>query len=405
MSTEEPENKKSGATASLLAQPGNQPLPKARLVNGRMVMLAALLVVVVVAVVIFGPGNLVNLSQASGAPLSWKGSQPNTPVAPPCPVLRADPTLGVSLIDVQTRQPICERNPDGIAQPASTTKVMSAILVEQYLQTHHLSLNTAITAQPIDKQVESDAAIADLQVGHAYSVRLLLSMVSILSAADAAMTLARMVAGSRAAFLALMNQHAQALGMQHTHYTSPYGYALVSADNWQEGEATSVGNYSSAHDMATLMLEFAQYPDLVTIFGAAEYHEGDTWLYRSPGHTLPDSWIGVQSPDDPSPDPVKNLHLPFQVLAVKKGCMWCTNAIHKLSYVLLARYQQQTIAAAFLYTTQDYFNPLVGDMLPTLLWAFNQCSVPAYATYCYPPAPTPTPGPSPTPKPARQRLR
>ncbi|HLW03405.1 MAG TPA: serine hydrolase [Ktedonobacterales bacterium] len=397
MSTEQPENQENITGATLLAPPDNKPLPRARLVNGRMVMLAVLLVVVIVAGVIFGPGNLVNLSQASSAPLTWKDNQPTQAIAPPCPVLRADPTLGVSLMDVRTGQPICERNPNNIAQPASTTKVMAAILVEQYLQAHHLSLNATITVKSIDTQVESDAAIADLQVGHAYSVRLLLYMVSILSAADAVMALARMVAGTRADFLALMNQHAQALGMQHTHYTSPYGYALVSADNWQDGETTSVGNYSTAHDMATLMLEFAQYPDLVTIFGATEYHEGDTWLYRGPGHTLPDSWIGVQSPDDPSPDPVKNLHLPFQVLAVKKGCMWCTNAIHKLSYVLLARYQQQTIAATFLYTTQDYFNPLVGDMLPTLLWAFNQCSVPAYATYCYPPAPTPTPGPSPTP--------
>ncbi len=374
-----------------------KPLPRARLVNGRMMMLASLLVVIVVAVLVFGPGALVNLSQASGAPLSWRGSQSNAPAAPPCPVLRADPTLGVSLIDVQTRQPICERNPKDIAQPASTTKVMSAILVEQYLQVHHLSLDTTITAEPIDKQVEADAAIANLQVGHSYSVRTLLYMTSILSAADAVMALARFVAGTRANFLALMNQEAQKLGMQHTHYTSPYGYALISADNWQEGENTSVGNYSTAHDMATLMLEFAQYPDVITIFGATEYHDGDTWLYRSPGETLPDSWIGVQTPYDPSPDPVTNLHLPFQVLAVKKGCMWCTSSIHKLSYVMLVRFQQQTVAAAFLYTTQNYFNPLVGDMLPTLLWAFNQCSVPAYAIYCYPPAPTPTPNPSPTP--------
>jgi hypothetical protein len=317
--------------------------------------------------------------------LSFSTSSGSTTAIPPpaCPVMRSDPSFGISLIDTANGKTICERNGEGIAQPASTTKVMAALLVGQYLQTHQLRLDTMVTVQQVDTPVESDAAIANLQVGQAYSVRDLLSMTSILSAADAVMVLARFVAGSRADFLALMNQEAQTLGMPHTHYTSPYGYARTSADNWQDGENTSVGTYSSAADMARLMKAFAQFPDLLTIFGATQYQQGSISLNRAPSLTLPDSWIG--------------LHLPFQVLAVKKGCMWCQSAIHKISYVLLVQFQQQVIAAAFLYTTQNYFNPLIGDMLPTLLWAFHQCNVPAYATYCYPPAPTPTPLPSPTP--------
>lgn len=396
MSTEQPVNKKSVTQPISSNQPGNQPLPKTRLVNARTIMIAVLMVITIIAAILFGSSQPSTTSQASTAPaVTW--SQPTPSLPPVCPTLRSDPTFGVSLIDTQTRQPLCERNPDGIAQPASTTKIMAALLVEEYLQAHGLSLDTPIIAEPIDKQVEWDAAIFNLQVGHAYSVRLLLYMVSTRSAADATMALARFVAGSRSAFLALMNQRAQALGMLHTHYTSPYGYAKTPPDNWQNGENTAVGNYSSAHDMATLMLAFAQYPDLVTIFGATQYHEGGIWLYRSPVHSLPDSWVGLQAPDDPSPNAVKDLHLPFQVLAQKKGCMWCNEPSHKISYILLVRFQQQTVVAAFLYTAQNYFNPLVGDMLPTLLWAFHQCNVPAYYAYCYPPAPTPTPRPSPTP--------
>lgn len=384
-------------TTQSATPPDNQPSPGARPIKRRTIAIVILLVVAVLAGLLFGPGHPSSTSETANASLSWTQSQP-TPVAPPlCPTMRPDPTFGVSLIDTETQQPLCERNAQGIAQPASTTKVMSALLVEEYLRAHNLGLNTKIIAQQVDTEVEYDAAVAYLKVGQPYSVHLLLEMVSIRSAADATMVLARFVAGSRSAFLALMNQRAKALGMRQTHFTSPYGYAKTSSDDWQQGENTSVGNYSSAHDMATLMLQFARYPDLVTIFSATEYHEGDVWLYRAPIHSLPDSWVGLQAPDDPSPDPVQNLHLPFQVLAVKKGCMWCETALHKISYVLLVRFQQQTIAAAFLYTTQDYFNPLVGDMLPTLLWAFHQCNNSAYSLYCYPPAPTPTPGPSPTP--------
>jgi D-alanyl-D-alanine carboxypeptidase len=304
---------------------------------------------------------------------------PTTGVPPACPTLRPDPSFGVSLIDTQTGQPLCEHNPDGIAQPASTTKVMAALLTAKYLQARRLSLDTLITVQPIDKQVEWDAAVAYLQAGHSYSVRVLLYMASILSAADAVMVLARFVAGSRQGFLALMNDQARLLGMRHTHYTSPYGYASTPPDHWQQGEQASVGNYSSAHDMALMMAAFAKYPDVVTIFGASAYHQGGIWLSRSSGYVITDSWIGLSTA---AGERGKNLHLPFQVLAVKKGCMWCGESYHKLSYVMLVRFQQAVVAAAFLYTTQNYSAPSVGDMLATLLWAFHQCDQPAYSGYC-----------------------
>jgi D-alanyl-D-alanine carboxypeptidase len=288
---------------------------------------------------------------------------------PACPTLRADPTFGVSLIEVQTGQPLCEHNPEGIAQPASTTKVMSALLVGEYLQAHHLGLDTQVTVQPADLQVEPDAAVAGLRVGQHYSVRLLLAMASILSAADAVMVLARFVADSRAGFLALMNQQAQAIGMAHTHFGSPYGYARTSALNWQHGEDTSVGNYASAHDLAVLMVAFAKFPGLVAIFGLEHYVESGWVLDRRAGEVLPDFWGA--------------LSLPFQVLAVKKGCMWCDPDLHKLSYVLLIQAASgQEIAAAFLYTSQDITNPQVGDVLAMLLWALHECEG-KFARWCW----------------------
>lgn len=356
--------------------------PKARLIPVRVMVLLALLLTAAIAGAVLAPGSSTPVAHAPGVQLARTAIAQRPSPAPsptPCPALRTGPSFGISLMDVATGQVLCERNPDGIAQPASTTKIMTALLTEEYLRAHHLSLDMLVTARQVDKDVEWDAAVAYLQVGQSYSVRLLLYMASILSAADATMALARFVAGSRPAFLALMNARARQLGMLRTHYSSPYGYARTPPGNWQRGEAVSVGNYSSAHDMALLMRAFARYPELVAIFGAHAYHAGAIWLDRSSGYVLPDSWAGFRAADLAQ---VSDLHLPFQVLAVKKGCMWCGEAEHKTSYVLLARFQKQTIAAAFLYTTQNYANPLVGDMLPTLLWAFHQCHQPAYARYC-----------------------
>lgn len=398
MATEQETNTSSNERAATSRGQENRIPPHVPFLNGRMIAIIVLLAILLLATLMDGSAHPLVRSLTFAVPTIAAQGQP-TPAPPPtCPALRPDPTFGISLIDVTTRQPLCERNPDGIAQPASTTKVMTALLVKQYLVSHHLTLDTMVTAEQIDKQVEWDAAVAYIQVDQAYSVRLLLSMMSIVSAADATMALARFVAGSRDAFLDLMNQQARQLGMTHTHFTSPYGYAETPPDNWQQGEDPSVGNYSTAHDLALLTAAFAQYSDLVAIFGATDYHEGDIWLYRSLSHVLPDSWIGLPTPDMPSATAVQDLHLPFQVLAVKKGCMWCDDpTLHKISYVLLVQFHQQVVAAAFLYTTQDYFNPLVGDMLPVLLWAFHQCDTPVYAGYCYPPPATPTPGPSPKP--------
>jgi hypothetical protein len=315
------------------------------------------------------------LSSSTLAAPAWSSasSLASTPTNTPgstsaCPKLRTNPTFGVSLINVATGQPLCERNANNIAQPASTTKVMAALLVGEYLQAHHLSLSIQVTVQRADLQVEPDAAVAGLRVGQRYSVHLLLAMASILSAADAVMVLARFVAGSRSAFLTLMNQQARALGMTHTRFSSPYGYARTGPGDWQRGESTAVGNYASAHDLAVLMVAFARFPDEVAIFGLVHYEEAGWVLDRRPGEVLPDFW--------------GPLSLPFQVLMVKKGCMWCAPGLHKLSYVLLLRAAHgQEIAAAFLYTTQDITNLRVGDLLATLLWALHACQG-TWARWC-----------------------
>ena len=398
MTTEQESNTTGDQQTAPAGGKRNRLPPKVPFLNGRMIAIIILLAILLLAMLKDGFTHPVVRPLTFDVPTTAAQGQPAPSTPPTCPALRPAPTFGISLIDLTTRQPLCERNPNGIAQPASTTKVMTALLVKEYLISHNLTLDTTVTAQQIDKQVEWDAAVAYIQVDQAYSIRLLLYMMSIVSAADATMALARFVAGSRSAFLDLMNQRAEQLGMTHTHFNSPYGYANTPPDNWQNGEDPSVGNYSSAHDLASLMAAFAQYSDLVAIFGATDYHEGDTWLYRSISHVLPDSWIGLKTPGAPSANAVQNLNLPFQVLAVKKGCMWCDDpTLHKLSYVLLVQFHQHVVAAAFLYTTQDYFNPLVGDMLPVLLWAFHLCANPAYSGYCYPPPATPTPDPSPKP--------
>lgn len=78
-----------------------------------------------------------------------------------------------------------------------------------------------------------------LRRGERMSVSDLMRALLLESANDAAVTIARGVAGSRAAFVRQMNRRARRLGLDETHYANPIGL-------------DAAGNYSSARDLARL---------------------------------------------------------------------------------------------------------------------------------------------------------
>jgi serine-type D-Ala-D-Ala carboxypeptidase (penicillin-binding protein 5/6) len=82
-------------------------------------------------------------------------------------------------------------------------------------------------------------SLVGLQPGERMKVRDLLRGLLITSGNDAAVTLAKGVAGSERAFVRLMNRRAHELGLEHTHYANPIGLDAADA-------------YSSARDLVTL---------------------------------------------------------------------------------------------------------------------------------------------------------
>jgi len=305
---------------------------------------------------------------AGPAPASASARTPTPEPQPPFPVT----TSGVELLDVRTGQVMYAHNPDLRFQVASTTKVMTALLADE----HH-ALGQVVTIVPQDiPDPTLDAAVVGFKPGQQYTVRQLLYGMALASGYDAAMAVARAVGGTEANFVAMMNQRAHQLGMDNTHFLNPVGYAFGVAS----------GHYSTAHDLALLMRAFAAHSDLVQIFGTIEYTIPATAthpalvLNRTWGTTLPDSWVGAAPPDTSAP--VRDLHLPFRVLAVKKGCMDCQPADRQISYVVLAQQGARIIAGAFVGTTQNYYHPEVGDMLPLLLWAFGDCGTDQARGFC-----------------------
>lgn len=138
------------------------------------------------------------------------------------------------LIDEQTGQALYAYHANRELPIASTTKLMTALVTLQ--REHHLGkLFTAPNyyAAPADSQI-------GLVPGERMSVHDLLLAMMLPSADDAAEDLAYNVGhGSVARFVAMMNAEARALGLHHTHYSTPIGL-------------DTPGNYSTAADLVKL---------------------------------------------------------------------------------------------------------------------------------------------------------
>jgi serine-type D-Ala-D-Ala carboxypeptidase (penicillin-binding protein 5/6) len=144
------------------------------------------------------------------------------------------------LVEPQTQDVVYAKHANMRRPIASTTKLMTALLTLE-----HARLNDVFTAAPYS--AAPGESLMNLRAGERLTVADLLRGLLIVSANDAAVTLATDVAGSQKAFVRMMNRRARELGLRDTHYANPVGL-------------DAPGNYSSAADLVKLALVLRQQP-------------------------------------------------------------------------------------------------------------------------------------------------
>lgn len=120
------------------------------------------------------------------------------------------------LFDDQSDWIIASRSEDARRAPASTTKIMTALVVADF--TAFADIVTISATAP-----EAGEAEIGIVAGEQISVADLLKALLVRSANDAAVALAEHVGGSVEGFVALMNDKASALGMGNSHFVNPHG--------------------------------------------------------------------------------------------------------------------------------------------------------------------------------------
>jgi len=129
------------------------------------------------------------------------------------PEIMADTAV---LINADTGEVLFDKQMDKQKFPASTTKVMTALLTLE-----NLDLDKKVT---IDNEVAYTAGSRIFLIeGEEVTVEQLLNAMLIESANDAAVALAKQVSGSVDEFAALMNKRAAELGAKNTHFANPNG--------------------------------------------------------------------------------------------------------------------------------------------------------------------------------------
>ena len=144
------------------------------------------------------------------------------------PALPKEPDINCQaalLVDYNTGLPLYAKNEHQEMYPASLTKIMTALLVLEAVDSGKLSLTDSLTASrsAMTTGLDEDGSSAGIQEGEIMTVEQYLTCMLVVSANEACNVLAEAVSGSVSAFVDAMNAKAQALGCENTHFVNASG--------------------------------------------------------------------------------------------------------------------------------------------------------------------------------------
>jgi D-alanyl-D-alanine carboxypeptidase (penicillin-binding protein 5/6) len=175
-----------------------------------------------------------------------------------------DPAIGATaavLMDASTGEIYYSKNADKTVQPASTTKMMTALLVVEAIESGQIQKDDVVTAYSdcqYNMDSESSNANPAIEPGETMTVEQLLYCAMLISANEACNILGEYVSGSISGFVSLMNQRAQELGCVNTNFTNTNGLE-------------DSNHYTTAEDFALIAQEAVQHSLLLQVCGTLNY--------------------------------------------------------------------------------------------------------------------------------------
>ncbi len=163
------------------------------------------------------------------------------------------------LVDATSNQILASNNADARVEPASLTKLMTAYLVFDALQTKKITMEQTVLPSEAVRRVGRDESRMFIEANKPVTVHDLVYGMIVQSGNDAAIALAELAGGSEAQFVTMMNQEAQRLGMKNTRFADVNGMP-------------DPQHYTTAADLAMLSAHLIRdFPDYYTIFSVKDF--------------------------------------------------------------------------------------------------------------------------------------
>lgn len=185
--------------------------------------------------------------------------------APAPPVVSAPEAIA---IDGWSGAVLYSRNADVPRFPASTVKVMTALIVLE----RKVPMHRVVTVSPL--AAAYGGSTAGLYAGEQMTVWNLLHGLMLPSGNDAAIALAQAVGGNLGEFVSIMDAEAVRLHLWHTHYLSPNGFDIA-------------GQVTTARDLASLARIAMQNPHFEKIVRTR------SWTARSVNGQIVHHWVNL----------------------------------------------------------------------------------------------------------------
>jgi len=189
-------------------------------------------------------------------------------LVPAPPTINADAYL---LVDYTTGETLVAHNVDERLPPASLTKLMTAYILAEEVDAGRLSLDDNVTVSRnswSQNPTFRGSSLMWIEPGKSVTVGELEKGIVISSGNDATVAIAEHIAGSEEAFVSLMNNYAEVLGLTSTHFENTHG--LPNPDH-----------LTSARDLAVLAAAaIRDHPERYKVYKQQSYTYNDITQYN-----------------------------------------------------------------------------------------------------------------------------
>ncbi len=194
---------------------------------------------------------------AEASELTWLATEYTVPLSSDLQAGKENADISAKtafLFDLTDNEVIFAKNCYSSIYPASTTKLLTALMTLKYAD-----MDAIVTVEKDNAGITKyGAQLCGFKKGDQVSVRTLLNSMLVYSGNDAAVLLAEAISGDVESFMKAANQEARALGAVNTNFVNPHGL------HEEEHKTT-------AYDLYLIMRECLKYPEFSDIIAQSLY--------------------------------------------------------------------------------------------------------------------------------------